>query len=80
MSAVFNFYPIPQNSNPKSGSFLLTGQFFADGSFKLKPNKWLNRPIGYSMVGMEGSLNFARKELVGTITTKGCSSFRLQKQ
>jgi len=79
MKALFNFYPIPQNHNSKSGSYTLTGQFFTDGSFRLKPNRWINRPSGYIMVGMEGKINLERNELVGVITYGNCSNFRLQK-
>ena len=80
IGAVFNFYPIPQNPNAKSGSFSLIGKFAIDGSFKLKPNRWIKRPTGYIMVGMAGKINLERKELVGSITSEGCSNFYLQKQ
>ena len=80
IGAVFNFYPIPENPNVKSGSFSLTGQLSMDGSFELTPNRWIEQPAGYVMVGMSGNINFERKELVGSITTSSCSNFQLQKQ
>jgi hypothetical protein len=80
LGAVFNFYPIPQNTKAKSGSFSLIGQFTMDGSFKLKPNRWIERPAGYRMVGMAGNINIEKKVLVGSITERGCSNFQLQKQ
>jgi len=80
LSAIFNFYPVAENSSAKSGSYSLVGQFNLDGTFELKPSKWIERPSGYAMVGMAGNINDNHNELLGSITSNSCKEFLLKKQ
>ncbi len=79
ISAIYNFYPLQQNSKAKSGSYFLTGQFSKDGFFDLQPKVWINHPKGYEMVGLSGKINDNLTELEGSIDSSGCSIFQLHK-
>lgn len=80
IKAIFEFYPLQQNSKAKSGSYSLTGQYSEDGSFVLQPKDWINRPEGYGMVGLSGKINDSFTELNGLIAHESCSNFQLRKQ
>jgi len=80
ISAVFKFYPIPQNTKSKSGSFSMLGSSSADGSFNLKPNAWIERPSGYRMVEMQGKINDNHNEMTGSILGFGCTNFYMHRE
>jgi hypothetical protein len=82
MNAVFDFYPLKQTQQIKSGSFSLSGSFTEDGYFKLEPKSWINRPEGFNMVGMSGNISHSHTELNGSIifSTNNCPYFKLYKK
>jgi hypothetical protein len=79
LTARFYFFAFPENPNVPSGEFELTGSFdSALGRLKLSPSKWIKQPLGYNMVGLNGSLQ-ADQTLQGTIDAPGCGAFGLYK-
>src|SRR5437870_5046162 len=56
----------------------MAGQYDArSGRVHLEPQRWIRRPIGYDMVGMEGAFDPARRRLNGKITSFNCGAFQL---
>jgi predicted aspartyl protease len=58
LDAVFEFRPTPRNPSVPAGSFMLQGDPAApDGLLNLRPFRWISRPPGYGMVGLQGSIS-----------------------
>lgn len=60
------------------GRFSLVGSYDSStGKLVLKPNKWIDRPSGYSMVGMTGLLSGDGTVYEGRIDYRGCGAFKV---
>jgi hypothetical protein len=79
VSAVFRFHAVPENPDVPSGSYTLLGTVRGDGSIDLVPERWLEQPEGYVMVGMTGVLVPERGLLRGAITHPACAAFELRR-
>jgi hypothetical protein len=76
ISAEFTF-PVQQGRGG-TGSYALTGQYDdRAGTFLLIPQRWLRRPAGYQMVGLEGRYDPATKRLTGKVGSFACRAFEL---
>lgn len=56
VTARFDFYSVQENLGVPSGSFLLQGRYFSDGSLLLRPERWIRQPSGYFMVSVFGKV------------------------
>lgn len=75
-------YPITATYIFKSragpGSFVIQGAFAPKGRIlSFTPIKWLERPRGYRMVGMQGNLSVDGIQYAGKINSNGCGSFQV---
>ena len=70
-TAVFHFHPLPANPDVPEGRYTLTGSWGADGAVQLAPERWLEAPKDYVMVGLTGTLDAATGRLAGTIAAPG---------
>ena len=80
LNATFNGYPLTSNPGVPVGSFAMTGSYSA-GRFVLMPDYWINRPLGYFMVGLTGELAAKNRDMIsgGMTGASGCTTFSLQK-
>jgi len=78
MGAIFKFYPSDVNPGTPSGSYSLKGKFTSKNSFDLSPVAWIKHPKGYGMVGLKGKK--VGNKLTGTITSRYCSGFEVNKK
>lgn len=79
VAAVFRFYAVPENPTVPSGSYTLTGVVRGDGAIDLVPERWIEQPHGYVMVGMTGVLDAATGVMRGAITNPACAAFDLHR-
>jgi len=55
--AIFEFYNLPGKSNAENGKFYMNVTYNApERKYTLKGNQWVNRPLGYNYVDLEGTL------------------------
>jgi hypothetical protein len=79
LSAVFNFYAVPDNPGVPSGSFSLTGTYSAAG-VNLTPDQWISQPPGWEMVGLSAGLPTQDGTVLsGNVTTPGCGTFTVSR-
>lgn len=80
LTARFRFYPVPENPSVPSGEFEMVGGYDpSTGKFELLPGEWINRPYGYTMVGLTGELDSTKGTLAGRVSS-GCKTFALAAQ
>jgi hypothetical protein len=77
--AVFRFHPLPENPAVPAGSFTLTGTWRAGGSLSLVPERWIEAPKDYVMVGLSGTLDRVTGLFLGSIDAEGCGGFSLRR-
>lgn len=75
-------YPITATyifkSRAGTGSFVIQGAFAPKGKIlSFTPLKWLERPRGYRMVGMQGNLSVDGIQYAGKINSNGCGNFQV---
>ena len=82
VEARFDFYAVPENPGVPSGSYLMIGVLFSDGSLHLDPLRWIRQPPGYVMVPLRGQVAIEEGQLVykGSIPVDGCGAFRVVRQ
>jgi hypothetical protein len=82
LTAVFEFYPIAQNSLVPTGRFRMEG--FFDGTWRtltLQPREWIEQPPGYLTVGLEARVDLDWGVILGRVTgAPACTWFRLSRQ
>ncbi|MEU8271336.1 WD40 repeat domain-containing protein, partial [Sphaerisporangium sp. NPDC049002] len=79
LSARFDFGPTPGNASVPRGAFTVHGRI-AGGQLRLLPGHWLERPPGWSMVGLTAPLQDAPARpthLEGHMLNPACGTFRL---
>jgi hypothetical protein len=80
LSALFHFEAASDNPGVPTGCFEMEGRFdAASGRAELRPLRWVLRPPGYLMVGLEGVLSVEGARLEGRVAGPGCTSFRLER-
>jgi len=79
VAAVFHFYAVPENPDVPTGSYTLRGVVRGDGTIDLSPERWLEQPYGYVMVGMTGFLESASGIMRGRIAAAECDGFDLHR-
>jgi len=79
VTAVFTFGPSPDNPNPPSGAFTMSGMFEGD-QLTLAGDVWIERPLGYSLVGLAGTYSSVGvQQIKGQVRGTGCGTFTVQK-
>ena len=80
LKATFNAYPLPGNPGVPHASFAMTGSYSADG-IVLVPGYWINKPLGYIMVGLTGELIAKTPDRINghIVAPAGCTTFSLRK-
>jgi hypothetical protein len=79
VAAVFHFYAVPENPGVPTGSYTLRGVVRGDGTIDLSPERWIEEPYGYVMVGMTGILDRASGIMRGRIAAAECAGFDLHR-
>lgn len=82
LRAVLAFHEHPSGPDVPSGKFFLDGETDSDGSVTLDPVKWLDRPRGFDMIGLDGELTDDGDGFDGEVTGAGnaCSTFSLERK
>lgn len=81
-TAVFDFGPHTGNPAIPSGSYRMLGTVRESGAklqVRLQPDKWINQPEGYMMVGINADSDRERHRLTGWITDEGCAGVELRR-
>jgi hypothetical protein len=78
VTAIFEFdYPGGGTTTPASGSYRMRGAFdMRTRALRLDPNRWLEQPDGYVMVGLVGTVSKSGS-ITGTVKGPGCTTFYL---
>jgi hypothetical protein len=83
-TATFEFGPHEGNPNIPHGTFRLTGSLFANArgvlELRLAPDKWLEQPPNYVMVGVFASSDPGQRTLTGKIDNPACDWIRVDRQ
>lgn len=75
MTAVLSF-DVAARTTPSRGRFRLSAIGTPD-QVTLRPTEWIERPPGYSMIGLVGKVD--GKEFTGEVTTAGCATFAFRR-
>jgi hypothetical protein len=76
VQALFGFHHLPTNV---TGQFLMAGTFDEKtGRVMLEPGAWIDKPVGYLPVGLDGGVSRDGKRFTGRIVGSGCGGFRLK--
>jgi hypothetical protein len=77
LKATFNFHAVPSNPTVPSGSYAMTGYFFA-GGVVLDGTHWIHQPSGYGIVNLVGTPpRPGGKKFRGVVV--GCAGFSLRR-
>ena len=83
--AEFHFYAVPSNPGVPSGRFRMSGSVTPASVVRLlaSDDDWIDRPRGYIVVGLVGSISSDGAQLAGEVVegdgrpSAGCSAFTL---
>jgi hypothetical protein len=81
-SAIFAFGPHEANPGLPSGAYRMIGTVRELGTklqVRLAPDRWIDQPDGYMMVGINADSDPARRRLTGWITDEGCSGVEVRR-
>ncbi|WP_137294516.1 hypothetical protein [Nocardioides dongxiaopingii] len=77
VQAVFEFGPTRNGPAVPNGAFLMEGTI-TGGELVMAGTEWLDRPTGYSFVGLRADVPDATVDsLTGEVTDGGCSTFKI---
>jgi len=82
VSAIFDFGPHPDNVAVPPGSYRLTGRWGEDGArlvVDLVPDRWINQPPNYEMVGLSAATGSRRQRMRGQISNPSCGALDVQR-
>ncbi len=78
VKATFRFGPVKENPSVPLGSYRMSGTYSAlTRRIDLKGVEWVDRPLGYEMVDLRGSMSADGLALKGDVPFVGCSVFEL---
>jgi len=81
-NAIFDFGPHAGNPDIPRGSYRMLGTVHESGSklqVRLAPDKWINQPENYMMVGINADSDRERRHLTGWITDEGCAGVEVRR-
>jgi len=77
----FSFYAVPDNPSVPSGRFAITGTYHPRSrGVEIEGARWLQRPNGYSMVGLSGTLSEDQRMIAGKVLYSGCAGFHVTRE
>jgi len=77
LTAVFEFGEVKENPGVPHGSFRMVGE--SKGlQVTLRPDKWIEQPTGWIMVGVTATKNPKEHTLVGSMDHPSCGSISLK--
>ncbi len=80
VSAIFHFHATAGNPNLPSGTYVMQGSFNEKSrALKLGGVSWVNRPKGYDMVPLSGSIEKTHTLFKGRVDFPGCKLFTLKR-
>jgi hypothetical protein len=80
VAATFRFFAVAENPSVPSGSYTMRGVLSAGtGAVQLVPERWIQRPPGYVMVGMTGLFDLRSGVMQGRIDAPSCGPFELRR-
>lgn len=75
----FFFTADPSNPGVPAGSYSMTGSLI-DGSLRLQGDRWLVRPSGYEMVGLNAQIsNTNQLQIEGEVDNPDCTGFSVNR-
>ena len=78
LNAIFDFSPVKDNPLVPHGRYAMSGEFNAKtGRLALRAGRWIEQPIGYFTVDLDGYLNTPGDRITGVVPAAGCSVFDL---
>lgn len=82
LRAAFSFYEPSAGPEDPKGRFLLEGEVEEDGTVDLDPEEWIDRPTGFSMIGLEGEMKEGGDTFAGDVTGAGssCTAFTVERK
>jgi hypothetical protein len=80
-SAIFRFFPIPENPGVPKGVFTMTGQIRRrDGLVNFNAQRWLRQPDGWATVDLVGFVDTNTMQMSGSVRGgPTCTTFSLVK-
>lgn len=78
VSAKYEFFNLPGQSNSEVGSFTSTG-LLTLGQLTLTPSQWITKPATMSLPTVTASLFGNPERLVGQLQAQGCSRFEVNR-
>lgn len=73
-----SFWEHPDNPGVPSGSFTMTGRYDPESyEITLEPQKWLEQPPDYVMIGLNGNYSPDEKTLSGTVNAASCGAWHV---
>jgi hypothetical protein len=80
ISAIFHFHPTAGSPNLPSGTYVMQGSFNEKTrEIKLAGVSWVNRPTGYDMVPLSGTIESTNTLFKGRVDFPGCQLFTLKR-
>lgn len=81
ITATFDFGPVPENPEVPTGSYHMTGTYDdAKRHMKLTGARWIDAPLGYAMVGLDGHMTPSGQTISGYVPDLfGCSNFEIHR-
>jgi hypothetical protein len=74
--ATFSFYALPSNPEVPSGRFWMGGRREGDDRLVLTAGGWLDRPAGYELLDLDGTLSEDRRTYSGIVVgSTDCTGF-----
>jgi hypothetical protein len=79
LKILFEFYPVPSNSNVPSGSFAMRGSYSGTG-IVFRQDYWISQPSGYEMVDLVGPLPI-NGDMHGSVESVGnyCTTYSVRR-
>jgi hypothetical protein len=78
--ATFSFYALPSNPDVPNGRFWMGGRFVGNDRLVLTAGGWLNRPPGYDLLDLDGTLSADRRTYSGLVVgSVDCTGFLVSK-
>jgi hypothetical protein len=80
IEARFDFGPLPRNPDVPKGAYAMQGTFDpASRRMVLNGVKWIDAPLMYVMVDLDGRMDAAGNLITGKVPGPGCTVFELRR-
>jgi hypothetical protein len=85
ISGYFHFYAQKDNPQVLEGCYRVQGQINTPNLVKIEAEKWISRPVGYVMIGLEGEFSPDNNTINGHIVAPyilgaSCTNFYISKR